>query len=68
MQHIEVHMIRTTPDDLRKAVLAGIIEKEINACQICDTKLLFMYVLLNEDTNTATCEYCIRLALARAML
>lgn len=68
MEHIEVHLVKTTPEDQRRALLAGIIEKEINACQICSTNVLFLYVLLNEETNVATCEYCIRFALSKAML
>lgn len=68
MQHVELHLIKSTPEDLRLAQLAGLIDSEINTCQMCSTKLVFMYVLVSEDHSITSCEYCLKVALNAVML
>ena len=68
MQHVELHLIKSTPEVLRLAQLAGLIGSEINTCQMCSTKLVFMYVLVSEDHSITSCEYCLKVALNAVML
>lgn len=69
MQHVELHFIKNTPEDLRLAALAGLIDAdEINTCHLCDKQLVYVYVLINEDQSITTCDSCLKVALTKVMM
>jgi hypothetical protein len=69
MHHVELHVFKRTPEELRLAELAGIIEDgELITCQICASDLVFVYALVSEDKSIISCEYCIKVAIPRVMM
>lgn len=68
MQHVELHFIKNTPEDLRLAQLAGLVDDEINACHLCDKQLVYVYVLVNEYKSITSCDSCLKLAVTRVMM
>ena len=71
-KHVEVHLFQRTPAGLELAKLLGLLtEDESNeiVCAICSGALVFFYVLLGErDTTRISCDSCLNLAVAQAML
>lgn len=69
MHHVELHVFKRTPEELRLAEMAGLIQAdELIACQICESDLVFVYALVSEDKSIISCEYCIKVAIPRVMM
>lgn len=70
MRHVEVHLLKRTEAELELAQTSGLLERDEKIiCEICNGALVFIYILLGEDDRKIiSCENCIKLALARAMM
>jgi hypothetical protein len=68
-KHVEVHLFKRTDADLELAIAAGLLERDENIiCDICNSGLLFIYVLLGDTAKSVSCEDCLKVALARVMV
>lgn len=68
-KHVEVHLFKRIEADLELAIAAGLLEPDENIiCDICNSGLLFIYVLLGDTAKSVSCEDCLKVALARVMV